>query len=310
MTGVESKVKTYQRLTALILFLILVGCLVGIVVPAGPGWDFANFYDTGRRVAAGDIQNIYNSDSLIAGEKPQGNMRFWSTPLSALFYVPLSYFSPTWALIIFKIENTIAYFVALTLLYLHYRKFAGNSLSAQWQFAALFTFLSLMYQPFWTVYRVGGQTTPTVFLLFTLALLSYTGGRFFLSALFLVLAAMIKPTFATVLLFLLVISGIRFIKNTVFILLLAGLASLLIMGWQIHAEFLGVLREGAQATFPWFYNSSVYVPIESLRLFASPDSSHARVDMVFTMITAGVKVFIVITFVFLLMKSCVATVVR
>src|SRR5262245_33161685 len=209
----------------------MAGCIVGIIVPAGPGWDFANFYDTGRRVAAGEIQNIYNPDTLIAGEKPQGNMRFWSTPLSALFYVPLSYFSPTGALVIFKIENTLAYFAALALLYLHYRKFAEDLPLAQWQFGAAFAFLSLIYQPFWTVYRVGGQTTPTVFLLLTLALVSYTGGRFFVSALLLVLAAMIKPTFATVLLFLAAISGVRFLKHTVLIVLFLGLASLWIMGW-------------------------------------------------------------------------------
>lgn len=299
----ESNIRKYQRLTGVFLFVILVGCLVGIIVPAGPGWDFANFYDTGRRVAAGETQNIYNPDSLIGGEKPQGHMRFWSAPLSAVFYVPLSYFSAPWALIIFKIENTLAYFAALALLYLHYRKFAGNSLLPQWQFAAVFTFLSLMYQPFWTVYRVGGQTTPTVFLLFSLALLSYTGGRFFVSALFLVLAVMIKPTFVTMLLFLAVISGIRFIKNTALVLLLAGLASLLVMGWQIHAEFLGVLREGVRTTFPWFYNSSLYVPIESLRMFVVPDSSHDRIDLAFTIITAGVKAFVVLTFVFIMIKS-------
>lgn len=296
----ESNIRKYQRLTGVFLFVILVGCLVGIIVPAGPGWDFANFYDTGRRVAAGEIQNIYHPDSLIAGEKPQGNMRFWSAPLSAVFYVPLSYFSPPWALILFKVENTLAYFAALALLYLHYRNFAGNSLLPQWQFAAVFSFLSLMYQPFWTVYRVGGQTTPTIFLLFSLALLSYTGGRFFVSALLLVLAAMIKPTFATVLLFMAVISGIRFIKNTAVILFLAGLTSLLVMGWQIHAEFLGVLREGARTTFPWFYNSSLYVPIESLRLSVGLDSSH---DTAFTIITAGVKAFVVLTFVFIIIKS-------
>jgi hypothetical protein len=280
-----------------------VGCFVGIVVPAGPGWDFANFYDTGRRVAAGEIQNIYNPDSLIGGEKPQGNMRFWSTPLSAVFYVPLSYFSPTWALVIFKIENTLAYFVALALLYFHYHNFAETTEVAQWRFAAAFTFLSLVYQPFWTVYRVGGQTTPTVFLLLTLALVSYTGGRLFVSALLLVLAAMIKPTFATVLLFLAAISGGRFLKHTVLIVLFAGLGSLWIMGWQIHVEFLGILRAGAQATFPWFYNSSLYVPIESLRSFAGPESWPGPVDTVATMLVAGVKVFILFTFVFIIKKS-------
>jgi hypothetical protein len=51
----------YQWLTALFLLLLALGCVIAILTPAGIGWDFANFYDTGRRVAAGEIHNIYGS---------------------------------------------------------------------------------------------------------------------------------------------------------------------------------------------------------------------------------------------------------
>jgi len=270
VTVVESNIKTYQRLTALFLFLILIGCLVGIVVPAGPGWDFANFYDTGRRVAAGDIQNIYNPDSLIAGEKPRGNLGFFGAPISAWLYVPLSYFPPMTALVIFKIQNTLAYFAALLLLYLYHRRFAADAPAAQWQFAALFIFLSLIYQPFWTVYRVGGQTTPTVFLLLTLALLSHTASRFFWSALFLVGALLIKPALITAVLFLALVSGLRFVSYAGALSLLAGVCSIALMGWDIHSQFLEQMRDGARASFPWFYNSSLYVTLDSFRVISQP----------------------------------------
>src|SRR5215467_6445484 len=148
--------RTYTRLTALCIALILTGCIVGIVVPAGSGWDFANFYDTGRRAAAGHIQDIYHPDRLIKGEAPQGSMAFWGAPVSAWLYAPLSYVPPHWALVLFKIQNTLACYAALWLLYIHNRQFVDPTPVAQAKFAALFAFLSLLYQPLWTMYRVGG----------------------------------------------------------------------------------------------------------------------------------------------------------
>ncbi|MGH9854754.1 MAG: hypothetical protein ACREBD_33400, partial [Blastocatellia bacterium] len=90
MDYVTDPLRKYQRLTFVCLLLLLVGTVVGIMVPAGPGWDFANFYDTGRRVAAGQIGDLYNPDSLINGEKPQGGLGFYGAPISALLYAPLS----------------------------------------------------------------------------------------------------------------------------------------------------------------------------------------------------------------------------
>jgi hypothetical protein len=117
----------YRRLTIALCMVILAGAIVGIIVPAGSGWDFANFFDTGRRMAAGQVLDLYRPDSLIAGEQPQGKLGFYGAPISALLYMPLSLFSPAWALIAFKVQNTIAYFAALGLLYWHNRQFAGNS---------------------------------------------------------------------------------------------------------------------------------------------------------------------------------------
>jgi len=298
----EGFLSDYRRLTVVFLGLLAAGTIAGIIVPAGPGWDFANFYDTGRRVVAGQIQDIYEPYSLILGRRPQGTMVFVGTPISAWLYVPLSYFSPGTALVIFKIQNTLAYFAALFLLYFHNRKFVEDSLIAQSWFAAMFAFLSLIYQPFWTVYRVGGQTTPTVLLPLTLTLLSYTTGRMFWSSLCLVVAALIKPAFLLVLGFLVLVSGARFFWYTAAIGASAGLSSVLVMGWPIHQEYFAFMAKLARISFPWFYNSSLYVLIHNLRPFI-PVGPETASGTVFTVAATGVRVSILLTAIYLVIKS-------
>jgi len=291
--------RKYIKLTFLCLLLLLAGTLVGIVVPAGPGWDFANFYDTGRRVAVWQISDLYHPDSLIAGEQPQGRLGFYGAPISALLYAPLSLFSPAWAMVVFKIQNTLAYFAALVLLYLHNRRFADPSPVAQWRFAALFAGLSLLYQPFWTIYRVGGQTTPTVFLLFTLAFLAYMRKRHWLSSALLVVAILIKPAFVFAVLLLSFISGWDYLRNTVVLLTAVGSVSILILGWDIHVEFLRLMLQSGKGGYPWFYNSSLYVVVENLKLLAKPAADPKTVDS----IALGVKLAALAFFGYLLWRS-------
>ncbi|MBS1788229.1 MAG: DUF2029 domain-containing protein [Acidobacteria bacterium] len=263
----------YRRLTFLLLGIIALVTLVGVVTPAGLGWDFANFYDTGRRAAAGQIADLYHPERVIAGAKPQGSLAFWGTPISAYFYAPLSLFSAEWALLVFKLENVLALFTALWLLYWNNRRFNDSSPVEQWKFAALFAGLVLLYQPFWTIYRVGGQTTPTVLLLFTLALLNHTKGKFNSSAAYLLAALLIKPGFVFLLLPLCMVSGWKFLRSVAFVSLLAGLVSVLLLGVDIHAEFLQVMLQGMKNAYPWMYNSSLFVTAENLRLLASPPVS-------------------------------------
>lgn len=260
----------YRRLTFLLLAIIALAAMAGIVIPAGLGWDFANFYDTGRRAAAGQIADIYRSESLIAGAEPQGKLAFWGAPISAYFYAPLSLFSAEWALMAFKLQNVLALFAALWLLYSSNRRFADASALGRWKFSALFSGLVLFYQPFWSIFRVGGQTTPTVFLLFTIALLNYTKGRFDVSASCLLLALLIKPGFLFVMLPLCLVSGWRFLRSMTFVSMAVGLGSILLLGWDIHAEFLQVMLQGMKNAYPWLYNSSLYVTAENLRLLAVP----------------------------------------
>ncbi len=260
----------YRRLTILLLAIIAVATVVAIIVPAGIGWDFANFYDTGRRTAAWQIADLYNAGSLIDGQQPQGKLAFWGAPISALFYVPLSWFSPESALMVFKIQNALALFAALWMLYRHCRQFVESSNGAQWRFAALFAGLVLVYQPFWSIYRVGGQTTPTVFLLFTIALLSHTKKQFRASAACVALALLIKPGFVFVVLPLALIGGRKFLQELAFILTLIGLGSVMLLGWDVHVQFLQTMLQGMKNSYEWLYNSSLYVPAENLKLLAKP----------------------------------------
>jgi glycosyl transferase family 87 len=266
MTETPDASATDRRVTVVCLSLLLAGTVLGIVVPAGPGWDFANFYDTGARVVAGRLGDIYDPSTPIRGQSPQGSMAFWGAPASAFFYAPMALLAPGTALVVFKIQNTLAYFLALLLLYLHLRRFAGDSRQAQVRFGALFAFLSLIYQPFWTIYRVGGQTTPTIFLLLTLGLLMHTAGKTVWTVISLVLAVLIKPAFLPVLGILALISGTRFLGTAAVVGAAVAGASVAVLGWPIHQEFLAVLARGATRSYPWVYNSSLYVWLDALRI--------------------------------------------
>ena len=100
-------------------------------------------------------------------------MRFYGVPLSGFFFVPLAWFSPETASRLFKLQGFLALAISLGVLYWHARQFVTPTEAQRWNFAAWFATLAVAYQPFWTIYRVGGQTTPTVVLLLVAALLSY-----------------------------------------------------------------------------------------------------------------------------------------
>jgi hypothetical protein len=254
-----------MRLAYACLAAAILAAIVGIAVPAGFGWDFANFYDTGRRAAAGQVADIYHPSSSIAGLAPQGGMTFWGAPVSAWFYAPLSLLPAGVALIVFKGAGTLCYAVGLLLLFRH-AVTATNLLDDRrtW-FAGAFALLILAYQPFWTMYRVGGQTTPAVFLLFILGLLSYEEDRPVATSVCLLLAVLIKPAMLFVPAFLALVSGRRFFLVIAGVFLAGGLASLVAVGVPIHREFFEMLREGSTKHSPWFFNSSLYILADVLR---------------------------------------------
>jgi hypothetical protein len=264
------RVARYRRWTRACGALIVAMSLVGILVPAGLGWDFANFYDAGRRVAAGESANLYQPHSLIAGQPPQGTTGFYGTPISALFYLPISGARPTVALVLFKVANVAAFFATFVLLFRFYAPFAGSAPEARWAFAAWLSLLCLLYQPFWTVFRVGGQTTPFVLLAAAVALRCHVRGQFWGSAACLVVAALIKPSLAPPLLFLMLISGLAFFWRTAAVLAASGVLSLALLGWPVHLAFLDLMRHGSQLTYAWYYNSSLFILPDNLRTGLGP----------------------------------------
>jgi Glycosyltransferase family 87 len=247
-------------LVRMLLLVMFVAAVVGILVPAGLGWDFANFYDTGRRAAAGQLRDIYDTNSLIAGRAPQGTMAFWATPVSAWLYAPLAWFPPRTALIVFKLAGTVSFAAGLVLLYRLVRRCADS----EW-LAPLFCLAVLVYQPFWTIYRVGGQTTPFVFLLLTGGLLLYLRERYVACACCLLLAVLIKPTFLVVAGVLALVSGRRFLLSLGSVFVSAGLLSLALFGWPIHRQFLDILLRGAGHSSPWMFNSSLFIVADAFR---------------------------------------------
>jgi hypothetical protein len=279
------RVETCRRLTWIFIGLMLAGSAVGILVPAGLGWDFANFYDAGRRAAAGQIDDVYDAGSLIAGQPPQGQMRFWGTPISAFLYVPLGAFSPVPALVLFKTQNVLAYAGALLLLFVFYRRFLPPGEAAFWRFAAIFTGAALTYQPFWTVFRVGGQTTATVLLLTVAGLLLHTAGRLWGSATCVAAAALIKPALAPAVLFLAVVSGPRFWWRIALVFGAIGVLSVGLLGWSVHQAFLHRVLSESQATFPWYHNSSLFIVPDTLRDRLGP----ALGDTLFTLVRASLN---------------------
>jgi len=252
-----------RRLAVACLTLLALATTAGIVVPAGAGWDFANFYDTGRRVVAGQAADLYHPERPIAGRPPQGTMAFWGTPLSGLYYVPLAWLPPGAALVAFKLQVTLALAASLLLVYRLYRRFAAEA--EREQFLSRFCLLALLFQPLWTVYRTGGQTTPTVLLLLVAALAWQTAGRSLAAAAAYVVAVTIKPALVLGLAFAGLFAGRRFLAGAAAIGAGTGALSVALFGWELHFELLAKLSFGFALPKGWHYNSSLFVPIDEAR---------------------------------------------
>ncbi len=303
MSSDSDQPDVYRRWAWVFVALIATGCVVGIMVPAGLGWDFANFYDAGRRVATGQVANLYDPLSLIGGQPPQGRTGFFGTPISAVLYTPLAGFSAETALILFKIENVLAFGATFGVLLAFYRPFVSANRLAQSRFAALFAFLFLIYQPFWTVFRVGGQTTPTVLLLVTLGLVAHTTGRLWGSAGCVVLAVLIKPALAPAVLFLAGVSGLAYLARTAALLAVVGAVSLLLWGWPVHAAFLDLMLRSSGLVSPWHFNSSLFILIDNLRVYFGPAATTGALRVVFVGLLYALRGAVVLTIVWLAVRS-------
>src|SRR5437867_12908634 len=125
-----------DHISILLAVVLGAGVTAGIAIPAGTGWDFANFYDAGHKAAAGQIRDLYDPEAVIAGRPAEAQLPYWGTPLSAYLLAPLAWMPPSTALVVFKIENTAALLLGLWLLFRYNRRFAESATSYRALFLA------------------------------------------------------------------------------------------------------------------------------------------------------------------------------
>ncbi|MHC4473648.1 MAG: glycosyltransferase 87 family protein, partial [Planctomycetota bacterium] len=254
-----------RRLTVLLLACMLVGAAIGTFVElGGVGWDFANYYNAGLKVLSGQPVDVYDPDATIDGRLPEGTRKFLGTPLTAVFSVPLALMPRPTATVAFKLESTVAILLGLLLLYLHLRRIRASPPAGERSFALLYVFLALVFQPFWTVYRVGGQWTPTAFLFLVLALRFHASARYTASAFWTALAVTLKPGLLPALALLALLSERRFFVRAVIFSALFALVSLAAMGWESHVQFVLRASEVGPRREPWVHNSSIAVPLTTV----------------------------------------------
>lgn len=256
--------RRWRRLALACCAAIVAGNLLGVMVDAGLRWDFGNFYDAGQKVRLHDTAGLYDKYATIAGHPPLANMLFVSPPLAAAFWAPLTLLPPIPAMRLFKLLDALALAASLLLLYRRGREQVPPA--HRDRYAGLFALTCLVFMPLWTIYRVGGQTTPFVLLAFVLALEARLRGRDALAAGLLVFAVVVKPAFAPALALLALTSGWPFLLWSGGLGLLAAGVSVLAFGWPLHQEYLDLLRAFSTNSVSWVFNSGLTTPIESLRV--------------------------------------------
>jgi hypothetical protein len=288
-SGLRTALRRHRLAFLLPFALVALATEIAFGVTNGRGldWDFANFYDVGHKVSAGEVENLYDKFALIDGNAPQGNMGFKGTPLSAAFYTPLASFSPIVALVLFKVQNTLATLAAVLLLFWQFKRFGEASFGSQAAFLSVFLTFVAVYQPFWRIYEIGGQATPTVFLLLVLALICHIKGRDFLVALFFALAVTMKPAIVLGLAILVLLSGRKLLVYTIGVGAILAATSIIWMGWGVHEAFLKYVSSEQAVT--WTGNSSLTVALDNLRVLLRPGPEPLPFVVMSAMIRLGVS---------------------
>lgn len=282
--------------------LIVAGSIAGIMVPRGIGLDFANFYDAGQKALSGQIGDLYDPFALIDGQEPLGHMAFFSLPVTSYFYAPFAGFVPYTSLILFKIISTLCIWSALIVLYLHLRKFSEPGTAERTIFFAGFALAALMFQPFWTIYQVGGQTTPLVMLLLIVGLLKFSNRAFWWAAACYVLVILIKPVFAPGLAFLFLFSDNRFRVASVVLSALAALGSFALLGWDVHMTLLQQLaHESGQLATP-YYNSNMFGWVEPAFLNLTDYENLSALPGGLKLLTTGLRLAVIGGLVWMLLR--------
>lgn len=266
--------------------LILVACMLAIRLgvsvwsTAGIGWDFPNYHHTARIVTGGDLHNLYRLPQsrldrfhALIGEPqesrmpavdpagdpfvPSGRLGFIGFPISAYVFAPLGWLEPRWAVLLFKAAGAICFVISLSLLYRMFRVAAEPALAEATP--AVYLLICLLYSPFWFVFATGGQATPINFLLFVLFWRALVGGHITSAAMWLAMGILIKPFFALTLPILAIGGEWRTTLRVAAWLLLGVGASVVFLGWPLHAEWLNILRDASGGIAePWWNNSSIF----------------------------------------------------
>ena len=226
--------------------LLLAATAVGVFNFRNIKYDFANFYDAGQKARAGEFAALYDPMAQIAGRDPFGNMSFASAPLTSYLYVPLTVLEPRPAVIAFKLAGAAAQLLALALLFRETRGLAGSDPADRRAYLAVFAWSALLFQPLYSWFFVGGQTTPFVFLLLVSAWMALLRGRDGLAALAMAAAVVIKPAFAPAAVLVFVATSNRFRISA----LAAGAGfvalSLATLGTDVHLAFIDMVLNKAQ----------------------------------------------------------------
>lgn len=249
------------------LLIILAATIYGILDLRGLGLDFANFYDAGRKAASGEFQSLYDPFALIKGEKPFGHMLYFSAPMASYFFAPLAWLPPVQAAYMFMTIGAACIFLGLALLYRRLSNGTDQAAEDRGAFFALFCFSAMLFQPFWTVFQVGGQTTPVIFLFLVLGLICYERSRFALTALLYTLIVLIKPAFIVGAVLLFFIAPWRFKIWSVICVAAATGLSFALLGWRINLEFFDLMRlQSAQLESVPYYNSHMFAWLQAVML--------------------------------------------
>jgi hypothetical protein len=253
---------------------IIIGSVGGIAMQRGLTWDFANFYVAGQKALFGQFGDLYDVKALVGGSEPLSDMPFFSLPATSFFYLPLALFRPEVSLVLFTTFSALCTWAGLWALYQHMRSFAAPGDPA---FAGLFALAALGFQPFWTIFLVGGQTMPLVFLLMVLGLVWFTAARMAAAAAAGVLVVLIKPVFLPGLALLFLFGGHRFRLWAAGLSAAAAAVSFALVGWEPHLAFLRQMADAAAAVEKVFFISHMFAWLEPLFVSVAEYESRAPV---------------------------------
>ena len=244
---ITNMLSSYTNVILILLITLRVG--VSVCLTAGMGWDFPNYYRVGTLLLNGQEEDLYQVN--VSG----GIVGF---PISSYLFAPLGMFAPRQSLLFFKAQAALLFAAALFLLF---RSIQESGIAVQDKGAMLSAFLlsCLFYEPFWFVFAAGGQSTPFAMFLLVIFYRFYLKGQDWWAALCLSGATLIKPVLAPAALIFVFAGDLRLLRNLMVWLSLAAMASVLLLGWPLHREWLELLISTALSELPpWWNNSSVW----------------------------------------------------